>query len=106
MEAELEQLAKYYINQKDYLRQKKRYGNGFKSNRKRVRRSLIRRDGNVCKMCGKTDEILTIDHVKRRNPGERQDNHIGNLQLLCVPCHQLKDKNLPRLKPLELKREG
>ena len=90
------ELSNYEKNQIDYERQKRRYGNGFKSNRKRVRRSLIKRDGNFCQMC-KTKENLTIDHIEKKPPTERQDNRIGNLQLLCLNCHRIKDGQISKL---------
>lgn len=35
-----------------------------------------------CEKCGGTEK-LEIDHID----GNRSNNHLGNLQTLCKPCH-------------------
>ncbi len=72
---------------------KLKYGSGFLARKKSVRRILTRRDGCFCRMCNrKFEEIsLTIDHIKPRANGG--DNRYNNLQLLCRPCHNIKDND-------------
>jgi len=55
--------------------------------RKRARKFLIERDGNVCKKCrvsGKKKKLV-IDHIDNNN----SNNNYDNMQLLCYACSTL-----------------
>lgn len=52
------------------------------------RHKIVVRDGERCRMCGKT-ENLTMDHIKPISRGGT--SNLENLQLLCKPCNRLKD---------------
>lgn len=85
------------------LRSRKVYGGSWASNRSQRLRSVKRRDGSKCRWC-KTrlkDNEVTLDHIVEKSKGGT--NHVGNLQILCLPCHLLKNQlatkqvNLPFL---------
>lgn len=52
-----------------------------------TRRAVFRRDGEICKWCGATDD-LTIDHIWPQVLGGGHD--LDNLQVLCRPCNSSK----------------
>ena len=61
---------------------------------------ISKRDGEVCKGCGKLPDetkegFLLLDHVDNNN----SNNNLTNLQLLCRRCNYLK--NPPNSKPIE-----
>ncbi|SNC62350.1 HNH endonuclease [Hymenobacter gelipurpurascens] len=62
------------------------------SQRKTIRQQLIARDGNHCQQCN-SRLYLTIDHIVPRGRGG--GNHLGNLQLLCLPCNEAKGDKMP-----------
>lgn len=80
------------IKQRLYSKKTRRkYGSGFLTNRKWLKRKLVYKFGQICQDC-KNDfplEELTIDHKIRIRDGG--NNEFKNLQLLCRNCHQLKD---------------
>ena len=51
-----------------------------------LREDVLQRDNNMCVNCGSKEE-LTVDH----KDGNRQNNSIQNLQVLCLCCHGKKD---------------
>jgi len=55
---------------------------------KRIRRSLFKRDGEKCVHCSTTSN-LTVDHILPKSKGGTWK--LGNLQMLCRPCHDIKD---------------
>ncbi|MCE2528320.1 MAG: HNH endonuclease [Acidimicrobiia bacterium] len=62
-----------------------------KTTRKRVNHAILyRRQGGYCAGCDHHFQLrnLTIDHVVPSSKGGSND--IGNLQLLCHACNQLK----------------
>ena len=69
--------------------------------RKRARRFLIERDGNVCKKCrvsGKKKKLV-IDHIDNNN----SNNNYDNMQLLCYACNYKKNPRLKeRIQPLDV----
>lgn len=81
---------------------KAKYGAGYITNRKAIRKRLMGRDGGTCvgkvkvsladgvEVVRRCREIsgLTIDHIIRRADGGSND--LSNLQLLCVGCHAVK----------------
>lgn len=66
-------------------------------------RALIAARGEHCFRCG-TDQSLIIHHVD----GNRSNNNLSNLDVLCRECHGNVHKNKPRIVHIEspkLKRE-
>lgn len=55
---------------------------------KKIYAALIERDGYACKMCGRTDCELQIDHIFPVSRGGT--NGMANLQLLCRKCNATK----------------
>lgn len=55
--------------------------------KRRRRRSLVRRDGLVCQICWAPRDLstLTIDHVIPRCEGG--PDALSNLRLACQPCN-------------------
>ncbi|MFE4367939.1 MULTISPECIES: HNH endonuclease [unclassified Streptomyces] len=59
----------------------------------RIRRQVIRRDRGVCQGVREDESLCTspgtdVDHI--HNP---HDHSLGNLQLLCAPCHRRKTQS-------------
>ncbi len=76
---------------------KQKYGS-YVGNKKALKIALIQSFGNKCQSCFKFLPFheLTIDHILKRSNGG--SNKINNLQLLCRPCHKLKDSKVILLK--------
>lgn len=76
-------------NKKINERNKRNYGG--MGNKREIFKELCKRDGYRCKMCKRSgaDEKLTIDHIVQIRDGGSHD--LTNLQLLCQPCHSIKD---------------
>ena len=81
-----------------------------KAKRDATRERLYKRDGKICIHCGKFKsqvqrKILTIDHkIPVAKGGSGEDS---NLQLLCAPCHRIKDDIPPDVAfPQFKKRKG
>lgn len=57
--------------------------------RKKVYRTLVARDGERCKLCGKTppDVYLEVDHID----GDKTNDADHNLQLLCKRDNNMKN---------------
>jgi len=51
--------------------------------------TLAHLHGEKCADCKSEERKLTIDHIWPKSKGG--DNKIRNLQLLCQPCHDIKD---------------
>lgn len=87
----------------DRDRQKRVYGSGFLSSRKHIKARLMERDGCMCNACQKLMPLieLTIDHIIQRSRGG--SNNMWNLQLLCVPCHKIKDSPVKKVEPFQNK---
>lgn len=63
------------------------YGKGWKKTRRRV----IQRDRGWCQHClkaGRYTKGNQCDHIKPRAEGGGDE--MSNLQLLCIPCHNIK----------------
>ena len=59
--------------------------------RKRIHRSLRRRDGAICVFCLREESesvILSIDHIIIKSNGG--SNKLENLRLLCLECHVMR----------------
>ena len=71
-------------------------GNRFSASRhSTLYDALVRRDADQCRECGKTPatlgvQRLTIDHVD----GDRTDDTLANVQLLCRSCNTAKRNRL------------
>lgn len=66
----------------------KHYTNGKFSYRERA----LRVYGKVCNFCGYMDKcaMLDVHHID----GNRENNNIGNLEVLCVWCHALYTRKI------------
>lgn len=60
-----------------------------------LRRKVRKRDGNVCRWCGKNGE--QVHHIKYRSQGG--PDHLGNLILLCQEHHQRVHSNKKHWQP-------
>lgn len=60
--------------------------------RRSYRNRAIAYYGSKCMRCGYTDneQMIDVDHIN----GDRSNNHIENLQVLCVWCHALKTRKI------------
>lgn len=69
-----------------YMTGPKQKGNGSYTYRTRALQLL----DNKCCCCEYSEylELLDVDHIN----GDRKDNDINNLQILCVMCHALKTR--------------
>lgn len=72
---------------KAHVRRARQRGNGGKYTAQEWR-DLCNRYGNKCLRCGRTDLLLTVDHVKPLVLGGTND--IGNIQPLCKSCNSRK----------------
>lgn len=83
-----------YLNMKDSSKEKMQWNKGnikadFKYDGKgKHRKLLILERGNTCQMCNLSSWqnkpiVLELDHIN----GDRRDNDINNLRLLCPNCH-------------------
>lgn len=75
-------------------RNRRRYGDGWygkKGKRRIFVRALYARQGGKCVICLEHFEItkLTLDHIQPLIEGGL--NKLDNMQLLCHPCHIIKD---------------
>ena len=61
-----------------------------------VRRDILERDFNTCKMCGKNYDVMDIDHILPKSL-VGNDWNPDNLQVLCRACHEVKTLNDNRL---------
>lgn len=65
------------------------------------RKNFIReRDKDICRYCGRTWEIMTVDHVIPRSKGGTNDPE--NLVAACQPCNSLKADRTPEEAGMEL----
>lgn len=67
-----------------------------------TRRNILRRDGNQCQYCGRTDG-LTIDHVipKSQGGGDTWEN----LVTACTRCNNKKANRTPEQAGMQLRRK-
>lgn len=55
------------------------------------REIVMRRDGGVCRWCGKgSDAVLQIHHIRTKGAHKELRWEISNLLLLCRGCHMFK----------------
>jgi len=60
---------------------------------RRLRVDVIRRDGEICRLCGKAVRVgvdLVVDHIKPRSIFPEQALDPSNLQVLCSRCNSAK----------------
>jgi 5-methylcytosine-specific restriction endonuclease McrA len=58
-----------------------------------ARSTVIRRDGRVCKRCGRHIVFpwdVTVDHIRPRSKFPHLALELSNLQVLCRPCNSSK----------------
>jgi 5-methylcytosine-specific restriction endonuclease McrA len=67
-----------------------------------TRRNILRRDGNHCQYCGRTD-MLTIDHIIPKSQGG-QDTW-ENLVTACTRCNNKKANRTPEQASMHLARK-
>lgn len=58
----------------------------------RTREAIRQRDGNACRLCGRTKAsapkgYLVVHHIRAFEGDEARDNHPSNLITLCRRCH-------------------
>ncbi|MDI6808179.1 MAG: hypothetical protein QME66_04240 [Candidatus Eisenbacteria bacterium] len=51
-----------------------------------LRKAVIRRDGEICQKCGKT-QILHLSHIYPKGKYRRMEFELDNVKLLCAGCH-------------------
>lgn len=59
----------------------------------RLRKEVLRRDGNRCVQCGNTNR-LEVDHII--NIANGGTHNLDNLQTLCADCHREKSQQEAR----------
>lgn len=67
---------------KDYSNFKK-----YKGFTKKIRNSVIERDGNICKVCGKTKEEHGFNMHVHHIDYNKENNQLSNLICVCRQCH-------------------
>lgn len=64
---------------------------GYGTAWQRLRAEILARDKGLCQMCladGRAVVARDVDHIVPKHRGGSDE--AGNLQSLCVPCHQAK----------------
>jgi len=56
---------------------------------RKVRIHILKRDGGICQMCGKSEKSMIVDHIKEIKDGGEPYSY-DNLQTLCKSCHNIK----------------
>ena len=56
---------------------------------RKVRTHILKRDGGICQMCGKSEKYMIVDHIKEIKDGGEPYSY-DNLQTLCKSCHNIK----------------
>jgi 5-methylcytosine-specific restriction endonuclease McrA len=64
------------------VRRKKKRGIAFS------KKNILRRDNFTCQYCGKTNNILTVDHVQPKSRGGK--TNWTNVVVACKPCNLKK----------------
>jgi 5-methylcytosine-specific restriction endonuclease McrA len=57
------------------------------------RKNILRRDGHSCQYCGRSDVVLTIDHIIPRARGGAESWE--NLVAACIRCNNKKGDRTP-----------
>ena len=53
-----------------------------------LRESVLERDGYRCNMCGKTDCVFNVHHIRYNPDGDIWDVSMKDLITLCEKCHK------------------
>jgi 5-methylcytosine-specific restriction protein A len=64
---------------------------GYGASWRKLRAQVMRRDKGICQLClasGRVTPASDCDHVIPKAKGGTDD--LGNLQMLCSPCHAAK----------------
>lgn len=64
------------------------------------RRNILRRDGNKCAYCGRSDVALTVDHVIPKARGGKDTWE--NLVAACLVCNNRKGNRTPEEADMKL----
>ena len=56
---------------------------------RKVRTHILKRDGGICQMCGRSEKSMIVDHIKEIKDGGEPYSY-DNLQTLCKSCHNIK----------------
>ena len=67
------------------------------------RKNILRRDGHRCQYCGKTEAVLTVDHVVPKAKGG--PDTWENLVAACVQCNNSKGDRSPHDAQMKLLRK-
>ena len=67
------------------------------------RREVFLRDGYACQYCGKSMNVLTLDHVVPRHRGG--GHSWENMVTACVPCNHRKSGRTPKEAGMRLLKE-
>ncbi len=67
------------------------------------RKNILRRDGHRCQYCGRSDAVLTVDHVFPRARGGEETWE--NLVCACVHCNNKKGDRTPEEAKMRLDRK-
>ncbi|TAK56703.1 MAG: HNH endonuclease [Bacteroidetes bacterium] len=67
------------------------------------RKNILRRDGHRCQYCGRSDSMLTVDHIVPKARGG--EDTWENLVAACVHCNNRKGDRTPEEAKLHLGRK-
>jgi 5-methylcytosine-specific restriction endonuclease McrA len=67
------------------------------------RKNILRRDNHRCQYCGKTEPMLTVDHIHPRSKGGTDS--WDNLVAACVKCNNKKGDHTPEEAGMQLLRK-
>ena len=56
---------------------------------RKIRKYVLKRDGGICQMCGKSEKTMIVDHIQELKDGGEPYSY-DNLQTLCKSCHNIK----------------
>jgi len=57
---------------------------------RKIRKYVLKRDGGICQMCGKSEKIMIVDHIKELKDYPELAFNYENLTVLCRGCHNIK----------------
>ena len=56
---------------------------------RKIRKYILKRDGGICQICGRSEKSMIVDHIKEIKDGGEPYSY-DNLQTLCKSCHNIK----------------
>lgn len=57
---------------------------------KRVRKHILKRDFGLCRVCGRGEKVMIVDHIQELKDRPDLAYSYENLETLCVGCHNTK----------------